>query len=352
MPTLEAPMLSVQTGAFRIQRNRSPLPTSLVAAIGNVRVQDEINVPAMFSFTLNLAGGSKDIDLDMFKPGDEIAISMGIDSLQQLISGDITAIEPSFADGLASATIRGFDRMYRLKFGTNTKTYEELNDNEIVAEVAKAAGLSVQLAGTPGTINRYVLQDNISNYKFLLRRCRQIDYELLMNGTTLVFRPSAEGQGAVRTLAYPRDLSSIQLNLKLPTAGASVTAVGYDVQTDTVVKAVAASPTAQDRMGGSETGYEAASDFPSSAVTIECPGISDPAALQAVADARYQELLMNFIEGETSLTGDNALVAGVNVKLTGMSPRFDGTYYIVSSTHSYDDATGYQSSLRVRRTGI
>ncbi|MBI3284919.1 MAG: phage late control D family protein [Burkholderiales bacterium] len=348
-------MLSVQTGAFRILKNRSALPISVVAAIHNVQVQDEINVPAMFSFTLNMEssnGGWQDVDLDVFKPGDEITIFLGLNSLEQLISGDITAIEPSFSTSSSSATIRGFDRMYRLKFGTRTKTYEMLNDNEIVTEVAKSSSLTVQLKGNPGTINQYVVQNNVSNYRFLLGRCEQLNFELLMADTTLLFRPSAEGDSPVKTLQYPRDLSDVSLNLKVPTMGDEVTAVGYDIVSNKVIKAVAASGTPQDKMGGIETGYQAAVDFPSSGITLSCPDISNPGALQAVADAQYQSNLKNFIEGEASLVGDSQLVAGVNVKITGLSQRFDGIYYVTSSTHSYDDSTGYKTTIKLRRTGI
>ncbi|WP_211463558.1 phage late control D family protein [Collimonas silvisoli] len=348
-------MLNVQTGAFRILKNRSALPISVVAAIHNVRVQDEINVPAMFSFSLNMmssSGGWQDVDLDVFKPGDEITIFLGLDSLEQLISGDITAIEPNFSTTSSSATIRGFDRMYRLKFGTRIKTYEMLNDNEIVTDVAKASGLSVKLAGSPSTINKYVLQNNTSNYKFLMGRCKQLDYELLMADTTLVFRPSAEGNSPVKTLQFPRDVNDVNLNLKLPTMGETVTAVGYDVETNQIIKAVASSGTPQDKMGGTETGYQAADDFPSSGITLECPNISDPSALQAVADAQFQSNLKDFIEGGASLVGDSQLVAGVNVRLTGLSQRFDGTYYVTSSTHSYDDSSGYKTDIKIRRTGI
>ena len=348
-------MLSVQTGAFKILKNRSPLPSSIVAAIHNVRVHDEINVPAMFSFTLDMVkadGAWQDVDLDVFKPGDQITIFLGLNQLHQLISGDITAIEPSFSMASSAATIRGFDRMYRLKFGTRTKTYSLLNDNEIVSDVARAARLPVTLEGQPDTINQYVIQNNVSNYAFLMERCQQLDYELLMADTTLVFRPSAEGKGAIKTLSYPRDLSAVSLNLKVPTMGQKVTAIGYDVETDAVITAVAQSGTSQDKMGGSETGYEVAEDFPSSEMTLQCPGISDPAALQAVADAQFQSQLQSFIEGQASLVGDSDLVAGVNIKITGLSERFDGTYYVTSSTHDYDDSSGYKTDINVRRTGI
>lgn len=48
---------------------------------------------------------------------------------------------------------------------------------------------------------------------------------------------------------------------------------------------------------------------------------------------------------------DPDLNAGVNVRLTGLSCRFDGIYYVRSSRHYDDDATGYRTALQLRRTG-
>ncbi|AMO95179.1 phage late control gene D family protein [Collimonas fungivorans] len=347
-------MPSVQTGGFRILKNRSALPTSVIAAIQSVRVEDEINIPTMFSFTLNIvsSGGAwQDVNLDIFKPGDEITVFLGLDSLQQMVSAEITAIEPHFSD-YSTATIRGFDRMYWLKFGTRTRTYLNLDDNEIVSQVARAAGLTVKLPGSPAMVNDYVLQNNSSDYDFLMRRCAQLNYELLMDDTTLVFRPSAEGESPVKTMNYPTDISDLKLSLKLPTMGKQVTVKGYDITSNKVLTAVASSGSSQDKMGGKESGYQLAQAFPDSDIQLERPDLSTPEALQAIANAQYKRNLNQFIEGSTSVLGDPDMVAGVNVKLSGLSQRFNGIYYITSSVHSYDVNEGYQTEFKLRRTGV
>lgn len=344
---------SVQTGVFRILRERAALPMALVAAIRDVQVVDEINLPSMFSFTLSARserGSWQAVDLDVFSPGDEITIFLGLDSAQEMITGNVTAVEPSFAE-YSSVTIRGFDRMVRLRFGTHTRTFVGLGENEMVEQVARSAGLTAQLDGSPGTVNDYVLQNNQTNYDFLLQRCELLDYELLMNGTALVFRPSAEGTGPTRTLGYPRDLARIALNLKVPTQGDTVKVTGYDIETNQYISVESGAGGPAASMGGSRNGYQEAADFPDSAIAIERPDIRTPEALQEVADARYQRGLNSFIEGTASLKGDASLTAGVNLKLTGMSDRFNGTYYVTRSTHAFDDDTGYRTELDLRRTG-
>lgn len=346
--------LRVQTGVFKILRAGAALPGSVVAAIHDVQVVNEINVPSMFSFTMSAQsqrGAWQGVNLDLFKPGDAISISLGLDQAQELISGHVTAIEPSFAD-YASVVVRGFDPMVRLRFGTQTRSFEKLSDDEIVAQVARSAGLKVECIGQTGRINDYVLQNRQSNYAFLLQRCQLLDYELLMQGTTLVFRPSAEGASPSRTLNYPKDLQRVTLNLKVPTQGEKVKVTGYDIESNQYISAESMGGAPGELMGGSETGYQAASDFPASDIAIERPDIHSAEALQAVADAQYQRYLNRFIEGSASIQGDPALKAGINLKLTGMSERFNGNYYLTQASHSYDDSSGYKTDIKLRRTGV
>jgi phage protein D len=347
-------MSDIKTGGFRIMKNRSALPSGVATAIQSVRVENEINVPTMFSFTLNSMSASgrwQDINLDMFQPGETITVFLGIDTLKQLVDGQITAIEPHFSD-YSSATVRGFDRMYWLKFGTRTRTFQKLSDNDIVAQVADSVGLRVRLTGTTGVVNDYVLQNNLTNYDFLMLRCAQLNYELLMDETTLVFRPSAEGMSPKRELNFPLDVSDLHLALRVPTLGQKVTVSGYDVASNRVLTATTASGTTQEKMGGKSTGYQLADDFPSSPVRYERPNINSQQALEKVSSAQYQRNLNQFIEGSTSVLGNPNLVAGINVKLTGLSERFNGIYYITSSVHTYDVEEGYQTEFKLRRTGI
>jgi len=347
-------MSDVLTGGFRIMKNRSALPGRVIAAIQSVRIENEVNVPTMFSFTLNIvsaAGGWQDIDLDMFQPGDAITVFLGIDTLKQLVDGQITAIEPHF-NTYSTATIRGFDHLYWLKFGTRTRTFQKLSDNDIVAQVADSTGLPVKPGGNTGVVNNYVLQNNQTNYDFLMQRCAQLNHELLMDGTTLVFRPSAEGQSPVRAMNYPIDVNDLRLSLRVPTLGQKVTVTGYDVATNKVLTATTSSGTSRDKMGGRQTGYQVADDFPGSPVSYETPNITTQQALEKVSAAQYQRNLGGFIEGSATVLGNPDLVAGVNVKLTGLPERFNGIYYVTSSVHTYDADEGYQTEFKLRRTGV
>lgn len=343
----------VQTGGFQLLLNRRPLSPSVVAMVSSVEVSNEINVPGMFSFRFNMLsqqGNWQGADLDMFKPGDQVSVQMGLGTLATLITGRIYAIEPSF-ENYSVATISGFDTMASLRFGNHTKVFKELNENQIASQIAESSSVSISTPGMPVTLNTCVWQRQETNYHFLLGRCELIHYELVVEDTTLVFRPSAEGLSPVKTLAFPRDLRRVNIRLRVPTEGSDVQMLGFDPGTNQVIHAQSNPNTVRARMGGSEPGYDFIGSFPSAAMTVTDPSITTVEALQARANAQYMQNLGRFIEGDVELEGDVTLNAGVNIRLNGLSPRFDGIYYVRSSKHQYDDSSGYRTSLTLRRTG-
>ncbi|KQN26644.1 hypothetical protein ASE86_11260 [Sphingomonas sp. Leaf33] len=342
------------TEAIGVLRNGTRLDEALLGSIRAVRIEQEINVPAAFSLTIALAGmteAAQGAALDAFAPGDEVAIFIGRQRLTRIVVGRVTAIEPRLGD-LSEATIRGFDQMYRLRFGEKVRVFENLADDAIAEDVARGAGVAIRVEGEAPTINAYVKQQHESDYDFLRRRAEAIDFELLVDGTTLVFRASGEGAAPVRALRYPREMTRVDLDLRVPIAGDSVVVRGFDPETNEPIEARSTGATPRDRMGGTMVGFDVADQFPDSGVEMVRQDVTNVEALQAIADARYQTALEDFISGTISLAGDPLLIAGANVSLAGLSGRFDGIYYITAATHSYDVDTGYQADLTVRRSGI
>ncbi|QAU25014.1 phage late control D family protein [Dyella sp. M7H15-1] len=343
----------VETAAFQILLNGRPLANNLSSAITAVEVSNQLNVPGMFSFTFNLMspqGNWQGVDLETFKPGAKVEVQLGIGQPKSLIKGQIYAIDPSFGP-YSSATVSGFDAMARLRFGNHTRDYENMDENQIAITAAKSSQVKVVTPGAAVALNAWVCQSEQSNYDFILGRCKLIHYELVVSGTDVQFRPSAEGLSPVKTLSFPLNLHSVSLQLRVRTEGSSVKAVSFDPLTNQQIVAQSNPNTTRVKMGGSETGYDFSSDFPSASMALADYSITRVEALQAYANAEYLKNVGGFIEGSAELAGDPSLVAGVNVRLKGLSQSFDGIYYVQGSTHRYDLDSGYRTSLTLKRSG-
>lgn len=71
-----------------------------------------------------------------------------------------------------------------------------------------------------------------------------------------------------------------------------------------------------------------------------------------LAKARYRERARRFITGTGLADGNPKLRVGTFVTLSNLGKLFDGKYYIVRATHTYDLTNGYRTEFDVERPGI
>ncbi len=348
---------AISSGSYLLMRNGSPFSEY----VESIRVTHELSAPAMFEFVLpvqSLRTPWVGMDLESIKPGDQIEISLGRQLPKPIVSGDVTMLWPQLnaSPGAASKImVAGFDCMERLRFGTHTRTFENYSDSSIARSVAEGASIGfIRIEGPADKPIPYVLQDDESNYDFLSRRCAQRNYEMLVDGTTLVLRPSAEGLDATTPpLRYYKDFDRADLKLTVPRRGSTVTVHGYDLRSGEAFEGKAATPSLRQRMDGDQTGYDVADKvLPRSPISLQRSDIASHDRAQEVADAQRARGISAFISGTIKLCpGKDNLTAGKNIDLVGIGGVFDGLYYISKSVHTYERGE-YETELEVRRSGI
>ena len=352
---------TVVSPEFQITVNKKALTGQFLSALQSLKVEEEINLPSMFSFNINIVNPKDNswqgVNLDTFAPGDVVQISMGLKKPEVLIVGEISALDPTFGP-CSSLDVRGYDGLYRLSFGEFTRTFQNQTDGQIAAKMAKEAGLTPKTE-TPKLTQTTVYQKEISNYNFLLKRIQLYAFEIMVRDKDFIFRASKEGGPPVFTLDYAKDLDEIQLNLRVLTKGSKYEVLGWDAKKGKVIKGEVTGGGSSAKMGGKETGYDVSKDYfdvqrkdPSSKVSAPFYNIQDAASAKTIADGLSQSELNQFIEGEGTCEGNPKVRAGINIGLAGLSQRFNGTYYVTAATHSIDDENGYVTTFKVRRTGV
>jgi hypothetical protein len=184
------------TKGYIVTVNGVPLTPELSAALTGLTIEQEINQPAMFIMRFEVAntesalavGTVSNIFFNRLKPGYTVSITLsGEIGVQPILVGFITAIEPEFSDE-TFVEVRGFDNMHRMRFGTQNRSFQMVRDSDLVTLVAGEAG--VPAVATPTTtLHKYVLQNNQSNYEFLLERACRLGWEMVMEGPAMQFRP-------------------------------------------------------------------------------------------------------------------------------------------------------------------
>ncbi|MGG6313695.1 phage late control D family protein [Paenibacillus macerans] len=347
--------MSTSVAKYAIELNGSKLSAELNAAVEGVTLEDELNLPAIFSIQLNMVDSSggmwRGIDLKNIKPGDKLKLSLGLDNPVPLVSGEITALDLNFSEH-SVLDIRGYDMLHRLRMGTRSKVFLKKKDSDIASEIAKEHGLTPVVDDTK-TIYPYMFQNNRSNYEFLLERAALLDYELYADDKKLYFVKSRMQKAPeLPELAFKKDFERLNLELRTLTRGSKVKVRGWDVKEKKELEAEAKAGDEISKMGGKETGFDiSAKSIEESPIAISAENLIDMSEAKALAAAAYNSHLREFISGEGTCWGNPQLRAGRTVKLTGLGDRFSGIYYIVSTVHKMD-SKGYTTTFKVKRTSL
>jgi uncharacterized protein len=345
----------ITTSGFHLTLNGRNITDVMQEDISSITVQYEMNQPTMFSFEYNSFneedGSWQGLDLKTFKLGDKVRVYMGLDELVPMTDGEITAIEPVFNGDYAHVVIRGYDALNRMRFGTRLHAYTNTTDSAVVNYLAGKSGIQA-VVSAPSTKFPYLLQNNQSDYSFLMERAERLGYEVLIDDGKLNFRKSQEGKAAIGTLTYGDDLDHFSASLKALRQGSKVEVRGWDQNKKQAISSVSSQGSEISRMGGTSTGFAmTASCIAASPVTLPAGSAVSPADALNVAKGFYNTELIEFVEGEGECAGMPDLRSGVNVDLKGLGDKFSGTYYVVGAVHTYDIG-GYITRFQVRRTAV
>lgn len=344
---------AISGGVFRLTIDGAAMDPNDAAAVTSCVVAQRLNLPSDCAVAISPRDYDPTAAMNFgdYPFGTPIAVAMGMDETTTLFAGKIAAIEPNLDQTCRTVEITGYDALFDLDFGAAARVFQESSDSQIATRLIEEAGFEPQVDATED-IYPYVLQNNVSAFRFLSMRARRIGYELLADGAQIAFRASRSGQDPVASLEYGVGLTSFRARVRAVKRGGASTRLGWDPKTKQVIAATVDSGPPSDDMGGEEDGYTASNLFPSSAVNRPDASIADGQIAQTLARAGYEDGLSSFLEGSAECPGNPAIIAGVNVELTNVGERFSGLYYVVATRHVYDVINGYRTTFEVRRSGV
>jgi len=335
----------VLAGDFKLLLNNAELKDYILSTIKEVTVEDTINKSAMFTIRIEIGDFIKNIekmDVDLFKPGDEVQISMGFDdNTKKMMTGEIISVEPNFQEPF-SMGIRGYDRLHRLTSGTKQSPFLKKKDSDIASSIASKIGLSSNVEDT-GTVFPSISQNNQSDYDFLLERANRIGYEMFVEDKTFIFRKSQDNKAPVFTFNYGLELHSFSINMRAVPEGGKVEVRGWDIKNKKEITAAAGGNAGRELLPKKITGET--SDLIFHEVVV------DATDAENIARARYNAMLKNVITGEGKCCGNPDIRIGKTVKIEGIGDRLSGKYYVTSSVHTINDE-GYATTFKVRKIDV
>jgi phage protein D len=339
---------------FKLLFNGNELSDDLLLAVEGVTIEEEINLPEMFTIKFNivdhLRGTWRGTDLKTFNVGDIVKVFMGIESTVEMMTGEITSLDLTFEDH-SFMEIRGYDRLHRLRFGTMRRSFKDMKDSDIASSIASELSLTPNVEDT-GTVYPHVFQNNQTNYEFLLERSKRIGYEMFVDDRTFIYRKSQEDKKPDFILEYGVDLQSFFVQIKALTEGSEVEVRGWDIKNKDKITSTVSGGSEKTTMAGKESGYKLSEKaFGTSPVSVIDDLIVDETDAENIATALYNLILKEFLTGEGKCDGKPEIRAGKTIEIKGLGERLNGIYYVVSTVHAIKEGV-YTTSFKVWRTGV
>jgi phage protein D len=376
-----------------------PMKPTEVPHLVRAVVDTHLHLPDMFELTFHDVKGTvvKDAGLTI---GAVVEISAGpadSESTTSLIKGEVTSIEAICQEGLILSIVRGYERAHRLQRAKRTRTYLNMKDSEIAAQVAENAGLKKGKIDETSVAHDHVAQVAQTDWDFLQQRAREIGYETGVVGGEFFFRKASgrkdSGGGlldaAVDKLASMAGLSGKltfkdNLHTFLPRLSAAnltpdVEVRVWDPKDARVAVATVDAATGSASIKGQDPAKLAKSfsdeflSLPSIPTPPAIPGLPSlnlgqknsntaylvvdrplgvgPAAdtaAEAAAKGVADHIASTFAEAEGDAKGDPKIQAGKEVEIAGVPEQFCGKWFVTNARHVFDPhENGYHTRFWV-----
>ncbi len=322
-----------------VKLDGTDLSTDMMADLLRVRVEGSVHLPDMAILEFDNSG-LKWSQLEKITVGQEIKIYFGdadLRSDEPVFAGEVVGLEIDL--GISRAImlrIRAYDRAHRLHRGRITKTFLNVTDSDIAAQVAGDVGLQSDVENTSG-VYEWVLQNNQTNWEFLQERAAIHGFELQVSDKTLIFKPPPSTERLPVDLTWEQELISFRATM---TTGEQVNEVevrGWDPINKKEVVGLASSPDNLPILEGPTNGgavAQSAFQRPAKMVVARQP-IYDQEQAQRLAQTVLDELAGTFITAQGTAMGDPKLQLGSEVNLIDVGKQFNGKYMVTQITHRY-----------------
>ncbi|HEX2224157.1 MAG TPA: contractile injection system protein, VgrG/Pvc8 family [Thermoanaerobaculia bacterium] len=349
----QAGKAGARSSGYQVKIESVPLKEK-AADVLSIRVRHDLVAPSLFELKLRNLSETRPIlsDDSRFAVGNQVEIAMG-EIPQRVFVGEITGLELEFRPREEVLTVRGYDLGHRLLRGRRTRSWVNKTDSAIVREVAEEAGLDAKVDDTKVKLP-YVLQDNQTDWDFLLQRAGDLGFALRVEDKTLLFQRYRNDTSAV--LRFERkDQSLLEFRPRLSTVGLAgkVVVQGWSARDKKAITSLVAAGDEGTTMGGSRGGLVTAEKAFSAMAGTVAAVVDRPVSSQAEADqiARgwLREMALSYITGEGLVLGCADLKAGTVIGINDFGEQLSGLYYVTSVCHTFSRGGRYRTAFTVRR---
>ena len=257
----------------------------------------------------------------------------------------MVSVEAEFDHGGVTIAARGYDQSYVLNRSSISQTYQNMTADDIAQKIASRNGLTPGTIDSAGAASPHEFQHNETDWAFLWRLARRIDFEVGVSDKTLNFRRAAPGASPVE-LRYGETLQAFRPRVTGVQQVDTVSVRAWDPSSKQAIESSADAPSQLDTSIGISRS-DVASGLGGGTVAIGDRPVMEQDEADALATSVAARLANGFAEAEGTCVGDPRVHAGAGIQVEGVGTRWGGTYTITSSTHLLRGQHGYHTQFVV-----
>jgi phage protein D len=360
--------------SFSVRLSNADVVRDLLVAVSQVEVDQVMNAPSRFSFTLancySLESGKFETGrgqdlLKLLALGAEVEVRMGYGDASgtpTAILGIVTEIGTSFPEtGSPELTVAGYDHGFPLRQGKRSDSWKNRSASEVAQLIASFHNLDAVIDKTTEK-QPQIEQNQMSDWDFLVKLAgrnsddaKSLHFEVYVEPDgvrkipVLHFGKPRVRSDPVISLKWGAGLLSFRPEANLAGQVAKVEVYGWDVKRK---EAIIGRASADEVLGP-----QAQSIAQSVKSVVRAPGkeptlrLRQPVFTQSEADDRAKaalgELTKKFLTGDGESVGLPELRPDCTVHLGNLGPAFSKIYYVEQATHRIDSG-GYRTKFKVR----
>ncbi len=343
------PATDVLVPNYLVKINGQRLTQAMAADVMEVRVEEKLDLPARFSLMLS-DPDHQWVNAHDLAEGGSVKVELGyLNDTVELFDGEITGLFFDYpAHGPKTMTVRGYDRLHRLAREKKTRTFRDMQESQIVQQIAGDASLQNDVESTTEA-QPYLLQNNQTDLEFLHERGERLGFELGISGEKLIFRRPKENLEPVATLELGKSLMELSGDISTIGQVSAVEVRGWDAQRQEVVVGTAGTESQNTTMRGSQSGADSARQvFGSNKVVILDNASHSTTEAENLAKARFRDFAMRYVTVDGRCQGNPKLRVGSTISIKGVGDKVNGTYYVVEAAHELGES-GYVTGFKLLR---
>jgi Rhs element Vgr protein len=273
-----------------------------------------------------------------FVPGKKIKIKVGRDGTNsQFFKGIITRHSIKIKEnGNGELQLECRDEAIKMAIGRKSRYFQQVKDNEVFDQLAKANNLSADPEQTT-LKHKELVQHHISDWDFLLLRAEANGMLVLTDdGSVKIFKPKTNANPAME-ITYGTDVYEFEAEMNASNQYKSVEACSWDYSNQQLFKSERSSVSFTEN--GNISGSDIAAAISPDKYLLHHSGHRLEQELADWAEGTLMRSRLAKIRGRAKFQGFAAVKPGDMVKISGVGARFNGKAFVTAVKQDIGDGT-------------